>query len=154
MKLRLVTFFAFLSVAAAACAQLPAPQPQPTVKIKGQVGAAFAQAPVEHVSTLLARHDFLYAGEAKDRNIYIVRGGKIAWSFSDPAGKGEISDAVMLSNGNVLYAHQDGISLVTPEKNVVWTYTAPEGTEVHTAIPIGKERLLYIQNGEMPVGGW
>ena len=28
----------------------------------------------------LARHDFLYAGESHDRNIFIVRGGKIAWS--------------------------------------------------------------------------
>jgi len=26
------------------------------------------------------QHDFLYAGEAKTRDIYIVRGGKIAWS--------------------------------------------------------------------------
>jgi hypothetical protein len=42
----------------------------------------------------LAQHDFLYAGEAPDRNIYMVRGGKIIWSYSDPAGKGEISDAL------------------------------------------------------------
>jgi hypothetical protein len=80
--------------------------------------------------------------------MFIVRGGKIVWSYSDPAGKGEISDAVMLSNGNILFAHQFGVTLITPEKKVLWNYDAPAGFEVHTAVPIGKERVLYIQNGD------
>ena len=54
----------------------------------------------------LAEHDFLYAGEAKDRHVFIVRKGQIAWAYDDPQGKGEISDAALLSNGNVLLAHQ------------------------------------------------
>src|SRR5580698_7600674 len=70
--------------------------------------------------TGLAQHDFLYAGESHDRNIYIVRGGKIVWSYSDPAGKGEISDAVMLSNGNILFAHQFGLTEITPDQKEVW----------------------------------
>ena len=41
----------------------------------------------------LAQHDFFYAGEAKTQDMYIVRNGKVAWEFHDPAGKGEISDA-------------------------------------------------------------
>ena len=64
----------------------------------------------------LAQHDFLYAGEAPDRNIYMVRGGKIIWSYSDPAGKGEISDMTMLSNGNILIAHQFGLTEITKDK--------------------------------------
>ena len=48
----------------------------------------------------LAEHDFLYAGEAKDRRVYIVRKGEVVWSYDDPQGKGEISDAALLSNGN------------------------------------------------------
>ena len=95
----------------------------------------------------LAQHDFLYAGESHDRKIFIVRQGKITWSYDDSAGKGEISDAVMLSNGNILFAHQFGVTEITPEKNVVWNYDAPAGHEVHTAVPIGKEHVLYIQNG-------
>jgi hypothetical protein len=95
----------------------------------------------------LAQHDFLYAGESHDRNIFIVRGGRVVWSYSDPGGKGEISDAVMLSNGNVLFAHQFGVTEITPEKKVVWNYDAPAGHEVHTAAPIGKDRVLYIHNG-------
>jgi hypothetical protein len=90
----------------------------------------------------------MYAGESHQRNIYIVRGGQITWSFSDPAGKGEISDAVMLSNGNILFTHQVGVTEITPAKKVVWNYDAPPGHEVHTAVPIGNDRVLYIQNGD------
>lgn len=96
----------------------------------------------------LARHDFLYAGESKDRKIFLVRGGKIVWSYEDPAGRGEISDAVLLSNGNILFAHQYGVTEITPEKKVVWNYDVPAGHEVHTAVPIGNDRVLYIQNGD------
>src|ERR1035438_6302696 len=83
----------------------------------------------------LAQHDFFYAGEAKTQDMYIVRNGKVAWEFHDPAGKGEISDAILLSNGNVLFAHQFGITLIGRNKKVLWNYDAPAGTEIHTAQP-------------------
>jgi hypothetical protein len=96
----------------------------------------------------LSRHDFLYAGESHDRRIFLVRGGKVVWSFDEPDGKGEISDAVMLSNGNILFAHQFAVEEITPEKKVIWRYDPPAGHEVHTAVPIGLDRVLYIQNGD------
>jgi hypothetical protein len=96
----------------------------------------------------LAQHDFVYSGESHDRKIFIVRGGKIVWSYDDPAGKGEISDMVMLSNGNILFAHQFGLTEITPEKKVVWNYVPPGNHEVHTAVPIGNDRVLYIENGD------
>ncbi len=96
----------------------------------------------------LAQHDFMYAGESHDRKIFIVRQGTIVWTYDDPAGKGEISDAVMLSNGNVLFTHQLGVTEISPDKKVVWNYDAPAGHEIHTAVPIGKERVLYIMNGD------
>jgi hypothetical protein len=95
----------------------------------------------------LSHFDFFYAGEAKTQTMYIVRGGKIAWSYTHNAPKGEISDAVMLTNGNILFAHQFGITEITPDKKVVWNYDAPEGTETHTAQPIGKHLVLFLQNG-------
>ena len=95
----------------------------------------------------LSRHDFLYAGESHERRIFIIRDGKIAWSYSDPEGKGEISDAVLLANGNILFAHQFAVEEITPEKKVVWRYDAPAGSEIHTAVPIGTDRVLFIQNG-------
>jgi len=96
----------------------------------------------------LAQHAFFYAGEAKSQDMYIVRDGKVAWEFHDPAGKGEISDAVLLSNGNVLFAHQFGVQMIDRNKKVLWILDAPAGTEIHTAQPIGKERVLYVQNGD------
>jgi hypothetical protein len=96
----------------------------------------------------LAEHDFMYAGESHERRIFIVWQGKVVWTYDDPAGKGEISDAVMLSNGNILFAHQFGVTEITPDKKVIWNYDAPAGHEVHTAVPIGREHILYIQNGD------
>ena len=47
--------------------------------------------------------------------------------------------------------NQFGVTEITPEKTVVWNYDAPTGHEIHTAIPIGKARVLYIQNGDPAV---
>lgn len=108
-------------------------------------------APSELPGKGLAEHEFLYAGEARDRRVFIVRGGRVVWSYDDPEGKGEISDAVLLSNGNVLLAHQFAVKMVSPEKKVIWNYDVPKGAEVHTAMPIGKAHVLYVQNGPEPV---
>src|SRR5208283_66573 len=95
----------------------------------------------------LAQHDFFYAGEQKQRDLYIVKEGRLVWSYLEPNGKGEISDAVLMSNGNILFAHQFGVTMINQAKQVVWNYDAPAGTETHTAQPIGKNRVLFVQNG-------
>lgn len=107
---------------------------------------AFGQTSVNSTDSSLSRFDFFYAGEAKSENMYIIRKGKVVWSYTHFA-KGEISDAVVLSNNNILFAHQFGITEITPDKKVVWTYDAPEGTEIHTVQPIGKKYVIFIQNG-------
>jgi outer membrane protein assembly factor BamB len=114
-------------------------------------GDAVVYSPEKLPGRGLAQHDFFYAGESHQRRMFVVRQGKIVWSYDDPAGKGEISDAVMLSNGNILFAHQFGVTLITPEKKVLWNYEPPAGHEVHTAVPIGTEHVLYIQNGDPAV---
>jgi len=96
----------------------------------------------------LAQHDFLYAGESKSRRAFIIRKGQVVWTYDDPAGRGEISDAVLLSNGSLLLAHQFAVKLISPEKKVLWNLDAPKGTEIHTAMPIGHEHVLYVQNGD------
>lgn len=95
----------------------------------------------------LKEFDFFYAGEGKARNMYIVRNGKIAWSYIDTTGKGEISDAVLMKNGNVLFAHQFGVTLINRDKKVLWNYDAPEGFETHTAQLIGDDHVVFVQNG-------
>jgi hypothetical protein len=106
------------------------------------------QAPTVLPGKGLAQHDFLYTGESANRKIYIVRHGDVVWSYDDPNGKGEISDAVMLSNGNILFAHQFAITEISPDKKVVWNYDVPAGHEVHTAVPIGTTHVLFVQNGD------
>jgi hypothetical protein len=98
----------------------------------------------------LAQHDFFYAGEAKTRDMYVVRGGKIVWAYNDSTNRGEISDATLLSNGNVLFAHQFGVTLLAPDKKVLWNYDAPPKCETHTAQMIGTNHVLFIQNGPEP----
>jgi hypothetical protein len=95
----------------------------------------------------LAQHDFFYAGEGSVQNMYIVRKGKVVWSYTDTKTKGEISDAVLMSTGNVLFAHQFGVTEITADKKVVWNYDAPAGVEIHTAQHVGKDRVWFIQNG-------
>ena len=94
----------------------------------------------------LAQHDFFYAGEGQQERMFIVHGGQIAWSYTHD-GKGEISDAVMLPNGNILFAHQFAITEITPDKKVAWNYDAPPNSEIHTVQPYGENSVVFIQNG-------
>lgn len=95
----------------------------------------------------LKHFNFFYAGESKERNMYIVRDAKITWSYTDTTGKGEISDASLMKNDDVLFAHQFGITLINHDKKVLWNYDATEGFETHTAQLIGKDHVVFVQNG-------
>ena len=130
---------ALLTVSCGMYAQVPSAGGAPIVE---------GRAPAVLPGRGLAQHDFVYSGESHDRKIFILRGGKIVWNYDDPAGKGEISDMVMLSNGNILFAHQFGVTEISPDKKVVWNYNPPGNHEVHTAVPIGNDRVLYIENGD------
>ena len=109
----------------------------------------------------LLQHPFLYIGEwnypKKTQTVFIVRDGKIAWSYDIEtnliAADGtkilqEFSDATLLSNGNVVFARKTGAGEVTPDKKLVWNYDAPTGFEVHTVEPIGTDRVMMVQNGD------
>src|SRR5205809_4363120 len=122
-------------------AQLPSEQGKASVSSSATIDNA-ALAPAVLPGKGLAQHDFFYAGEGKEQRMYIVRKGRIVWSYLDPNAKGEISDAVMMSNGNILFAHQFGLSLITAGKKVIWNYDAPQGAEIHTAQPIGRDKVL------------
>jgi hypothetical protein len=99
----------------------------------------------------LAHHPFLYCGEWQGRStekqvIYLVRGGLVVWSYTNDRN-GELGDCTMLSNGDILFSRQYGASEVTPDKKILWDYDAPRGTEIHTAYPVGRDRVLVMQNG-------
>lgn len=105
--------------------------------------SAWAQAP----NRGLDRHDFFYAGERVQHKMYKVKDGKVVWSYFDPNGRGEISDAVMMSDGNILIAHQHGIKEITEDKEVVWSMDTPKGYEIHSIQPIGEDHVVYVQCG-------
>jgi hypothetical protein len=99
----------------------------------------------------LAQHPFLYCGEWQGRSIekqvmYLVRDGRVVWSYTSDR-TGEIGDCTMLSNGNIVFSRQFGASEITPDKKIVWDYDAPKGSEIHTAYPLGRDRVLIMQNG-------
>ena len=107
--------------------------------------SVLAQEPIDRS---LARHNFLYAGESKQQRMYIVKDGQVAWEWHNPQGRGEISDSVLLTDGNVLIAHQYGIAEITQQGQTVWKYDAPQGTEIHTIQPIGRKHVVFVQNGQ------
>ena len=44
----------------------------------------------EILETDIARHNFFYAGQSKQRRMFIVKDGQIIWSYQDQLGRGEI----------------------------------------------------------------
>lgn len=135
-----------LSLGAAAAQPAPGSEPANSQKTAPEDEAA-------HLSgNGLAQHPFLYCGEwqrrsIEDQKIYIVRDGKIVWTYTNP-GKGELDDCWMLPSGNILFDRQFGASEITPDKKIVWNYDAPANTEIHSVQPIGKDRVLLMQNGD------
>jgi hypothetical protein len=142
------THGAFSQVNASQSAALPAPQvstdPVTTGPLPGRG---------------LSQHPFLYCGEFDyvhpEQTMYIVRGGKVEWSYSIPTrmmvrGKSqmaELGDCTRFSNGNILFSYRWGASIVTPEKEIIWNYEAPPDTELHSAEPAGINRVLLAING-------
>jgi hypothetical protein len=107
----------------------------------------------------LAQHPFLYCGEwnfiEPNQTIYLVRHGKVEWTYSIPIDvtvygkpqKAELGDCTRFSNGNILFSYRWGASIVTPQKKIIWDYRAAPNSEIHSAQPAGKDRVLLAQNG-------
>ena len=109
----------------------------------------------------LAQHPFVYTGEwdhrgNRDQTIFVVRGGKVAWTYSIPIKDTngvlqELGDATMLSNGNIVFCRKVGASEITPDKKIIWNMDAPPKTEIHSIQPIGLDHVLVTINGN-PAG--
>jgi hypothetical protein len=80
---------------------------------------------------------------------YVVNHGRVVWRYVFPRG-GEIDDAWVLSNGNVIATTSGHCYEVTPEKKVVWKYDAPSGTQIHSLQPVGLEQVAVVENGLPP----
>jgi hypothetical protein len=121
----------------------PAVQATPTPEAK-------PAEPVTLPGNGLAQHPFLYCGEWDTRRpqqtMFIIRDGKVVWTYSI-SNKEELDDCTLMTNGNIVFTRRTGASEITRDKKIVWNYDAPEGTEVHAAQPIGKNKVLIMQNG-------
>ena len=158
MSLRLPTLAllvagAFTPVASAQGQTVPVP---PQARPAPRAARAPAPLPGSLPGRGLAHHDFICAGQWDTRNpletVYLVRGGRVVWTFTIPDKNernetAEFSDIHLLSNGNLLYAHKTGAAEVTSEKRLVWSYIAPPGTEVHSAQPVGPDKVFLCRNG-------
>ena len=126
----------------------PATGPSEATQPSVQNWDAPAKIPTTWPGNQLAQHPFLFFGEGFNR-ISIVRNGQVVWNYRCGRG-GEIDDAWVLSNGNVLYVRSTIAEEITPEKQVVWHYDLPAGTQSHSIQPIGLDKVLLMQNGLPP----
>ena len=100
----------------------------------------------QEVDSVLARHNFFYAGQSKRMRMFKVKDGQVCWVYDNALRpesehlRGEISDAILMTDGHILMAHQYGIAELDETGAFVWNYAAPEGTEIHTVQPIGQDR--------------
>jgi hypothetical protein len=109
----------------------------------------------------LAQHDFLYSGEWDTRNpmetMFLVKGGKVVWTYQIPdkdpdnGQLSEFSDMHRLSNGDIVFAYKTGWRKIDQDGKTIFDFKAPKGengwTEIHTAQPIGMDKVMFMQNG-------
>jgi hypothetical protein len=103
---------------------------------------------IERPGRGISQHPMLYAGEGYN-NILLVNEGRVVWNYFAGPG-GELDDVWMLSSGHILFTRQLQVEEVTPQKEIIWHYDAPKGTEIHSCQPIGLGKVLLVQNGLPP----
>ena len=107
-------------------------------------------------STGLDRHDALYCGEWQLTNpaetIYLVKAGKVVWTHAIPDSD-ELGDCTLTSYGTVFFnrksygAQEIKMDLASGKGGeIVWEYRQDGGSEVHAVQPIGKDKVLVMQN--------
>lgn len=99
-----------------------------------------------------SRHPFLYAGEYQgklmnNQKMYLVRDGKIDWTFNLVGNGQELDDAWLLSNGTIVYSRKLGASGMTmADQKQNWSF-ANGSVDVHTCQPLDLDRVLVMANG-------
>jgi outer membrane protein assembly factor BamB len=88
-------------------------------------------------------HRFICADNGLNKVFVVGTDGQIEWDFDVPVGQ----DVWRLANGNYLVSHLRGAWEITPDKQIVWRYDSPEGTEVHTCQPLPDGKVMVIECG-------
>jgi hypothetical protein len=77
----------------------------------------------------------------------VAADGHIEWQHQVA---GEANDVWALANGHVAFAHKDGATELSADEQVVWSYDAPAGSEIHGCQPLPGGGFLI---GEAHDGG-
>lgn len=90
-----------------------------------------------------AAHPFLCCDHNGGKVCVVSAEGAIEWEYACKAPQ----DCWRLTNGNYLFCFVSGAVEVTPAKQVVWEYKAPEKTEVHACQPLADGQVLIVEGG-------
>jgi hypothetical protein len=164
-----------LLLASPALAQSPGPTAAPApAAVSAKPDVPYPDPPAVLPGKGLAQHDFLYTGEWDTRKdvatMFLIRGGKVAWSYSIPrkdefnGEESEFSDLHRLSNGDIVFAYKTGWRKIDATGKTLYDYRCPKivgpdgrdwlnpkgkpyWNECHSAQPIGLDRVLFMRNG-------
>lgn len=89
------------------------------------------------------RHRFICTDNGLGKVLIVSEQGQTEWEMAAPA----CQDVWQLHSGNFLFTHVRGVKEVTPEKQVVWEYKSPEGTEVHNCQPLPDGNVMIAECG-------
>lgn len=90
-----------------------------------------------------AAHPFLCCDHNGGKVSVVSAEGVIEWEYACKAPQ----DCWRLANGNYLFCFFSGAIEITPTKQIVWEYKAPEQTEVHACQPLAEGRVLICECG-------
>jgi len=88
-------------------------------------------------------HPFICCDNGQAKVFVIDAAGETTWEYDLANGQ----DVWLLPNGNYLLSHNRGAIEVTVDKEIVWQYESPEGSEVHTCQPLPDGRVMVIECG-------
>ena len=95
------------------------------------------------ILTATAAHPFLCCDYGGGKVCEVSAAGAIVWQYDCKSPQ----DCWRLPNGNTLFCFVSGALELTPDKKVVWEYTAPEKTEVHACQPLPDGRVMITECG-------
>ena len=90
-----------------------------------------------------AAHRFLCCDHNGGKVAVVSAEGAIEWEYACRSPQ----DCWRLPNGNLLFCFATGALELTPEKKVVWEYTAPAKVEVHACQPLREGRVMIVECG-------
>jgi hypothetical protein len=95
-------------------------------------------------------HRLLIGSSGRGPISIVTDDGQFEWQFDYMSLGDEANDALLLANGNIAFAYKKGAEELTPGKTLVWRYSAPAGSEIHSINALAGGHFLI---GEAHSGG-